>query len=233
MVEIFFYLKKIISFFESPLILVMTFILINIYLLKKNKNPLYKFNIFIFVFLFLFSYGPVANLLSSKLENQYKSLEVIPKNTKKIVLLGGDFDYKVYEIVNLYNKIENAKIILFGNDSTYNFLYAKDKYNILLNSGIDRKNVTLYPHPRDTKSEIKEIKALLGEENFILVANALHMPRIKILCDKLGVKNVYFSPTNYFSKHKYSFFSLPNAQYLYQSKESIHEYIGILYEKIF
>jgi uncharacterized SAM-binding protein YcdF (DUF218 family) len=231
--EVFFYLKKAISIIESPLILVMTFILINIYLLKKNKNPLYKFNIFIFVFLFLFSYGPIANFLSSKLENQYKSLEKIPENIEKIVLLGGDFDYKVYEVINLYNKIENAKIILFGNDSTYNFLYAKDKYNILLNSGIDKKNVTVNFHPKDTKSEIKEIKALLGEENFILVANALHMPRIKILCDKLGVKNVYFSPTNYFSKHKYSFFSLPNAQYLYQSKESIHEYIGILYEKIF
>lgn len=231
--EFLFYLKKIISIFESPLIIVMTFLLINIYLLKKNKNSLYKFNIFIFVFLLLFSYGPIANFLSSKLENQYKSLEIIPENIEKIVLLGGDFDYKVYEVINLYNKIENAKIILFGNDSTYNFLYAKDKYNILLNSGIDKKNVTVNSHPKDTKSEIKEIKALLGEENFILVANALHMPRIKILCDKLGVKNVYFSPTNYFSKHKYSFFSLPNAQYLYQSKESIHEYIGILYEKIF
>jgi uncharacterized SAM-binding protein YcdF (DUF218 family) len=224
-VEVFFYLKKIISIFESPLIIVMVLILINIYSLKKHKNKLYKFNIFIFVFLFLFSYAPIANFLSSKLENQYKSLDIIPENIKKIVLLGGDFDYKVYEVINLYNKIENAKIILFGNDSTYNFLYAKDKYNILLNSGINKENVTVYSHPKDTKSEIKEIKALLGEENFILVSNAL--------CDKLGIKNVYFSPTNYFTKHKYRYISLPKGEYLQQSEKAIHEYLGILYEKIF
>ena len=231
--EIFFYLKKIISIFESPLIMVFLFLIINIYLLKKNKNSLYKFNIFIFIFLFLFSYGPIANLLSSKLENQYQSLKKIPENTKIIVLLGGDFDYKAYETIDLYKKIKDSKIILFGNDSSYNFLYAKNKYNILLNWGVDKKDVIVNSNPKDTKSEIKEIKDLLGNQRFILVANALHMPRVKILCDDAGIENVVFSPTNYFTKHKYSFFSLPDARYLFQSKEAIHEYLGILFEKIF
>jgi uncharacterized SAM-binding protein YcdF (DUF218 family) len=231
--ELLFYLKKIISIFESPLITVIFLFSINIWILIRNKSSLYKLNIFILVFLLLFSYGPFANFLSSKLENQYKSLEIFPKNIKVIVLLGGDFDHKVYEIIKLYKRIENVKLILFGHDSTYNFLYAKDKYNILLNSGIDKKNVLLKPNVRDTKSEIKEIKTLLGDQKFILVANALHMPRVKILCDKIGIKNVIFSPTNYFTKHKYSFLSLPSAKYLFQSKKSIHEYLGILFEKIF
>jgi uncharacterized SAM-binding protein YcdF (DUF218 family) len=231
--EIFFYIKKTISIFESPLIIVMFLLLLNIYFLIKSKNKLYKFNIFIFIILFIFSYAPMANFLSAKLENQYSSLEVVPQNIKQIVLLGGDFDYKVYEVINLYKKINDSKIILFGKDSTYNFLYAKDKYNILLNSGIDKKDVLLYDNPKDTESEIKEIKNLLGDEKFILVANAIHIPRIKILCTKMKLNNIIFSPTNYFTKHSYSFFSLPSAMYLNQSKEAIHEYLGILFEKIF
>lgn len=231
--EIFFYVKKAISIIESPLIIVFIFLLVNIYFLRKFKNLLYKFNLFIFVFLFTFSYGPFANYLSSKLENEMPTVKLIPKDIKYLVLLGGDFNYKVYEIIRLYSELENAKIVLFGQDSTYNFLHAKDKYNILLNSGINKENVIVITHPKDTKSEIKEIKKLLENEKFILVSNAIHLPRVKILCQKAGLENVIFSPTNYFTKHKYRYISLPKAEYLQQSEKAIHEYLGILYEKIF
>jgi uncharacterized SAM-binding protein YcdF (DUF218 family) len=74
-------------------------------------------------------------------------------------------------------------------------------------------------------------KSLIGDEPFILVTSATHMPRAMMLFESLGL-NPIPAPTNFYKTESNSFFIAPEVESFNISRIAIHEYIGILWSKI-
>lgn len=227
-----FSLKKFISFFLEPftfgffiLLLAFIFLFFNSY--KKAK-------IFLFVgivYFFLVSSSIFSNLLMSPLENEYGNQENIDiSKIEYILLLGGDFENRAYEVIKLSQKLKNAKIITSGyqgNMIITDALYAKQE---LISLGIDENRIIMQEEPKDTKEEAIAIKKLLDIKPFILVTSASHMPRAMKIFKSQGLSPLAM-PTA-FTIVKQNANSYLNINDLRKVHMAVHEYLGLTWLKI-
>ncbi|MGB5919460.1 YdcF family protein [Arcobacter sp.] len=227
-----FSLKKFISFFLEPftfgfliLLLAFIFLLFNNY--KKAKSILFVGLIFIF----LISNSLFSNFLISPLENQYKKQKNVDiSKVEYILLLGGDFESRTYEVIKLSLKLKDAKIITSGYAGKMmisDALYAK---NELISLGINENRIIMQEKPKDTIEEAKSIKKLLNNKPFILVTSAYHMPRAMKIFQMQGL-NPIAVPTDFTVKEQKSN-SYLNVKDLRKVSIAIHEYIGLAWLKV-
>jgi uncharacterized SAM-binding protein YcdF (DUF218 family) len=225
-------LKKFISFFLEPftfgfliLLLAFIFLLFNNY--KKAKSILFVGLIFIF----LISNSLFSNFLISPLENQYKNQKNVDiSKVEYILLLGGDFESRAYEVIKLSLKLKDAKIITSGYAGKMmisDALYAK---NELISLGINENRIIMQEKPKDTIEEAKSIKELLNNKPFILVTSAYHMPRAMKIFQMQGL-NPIAVPTDFTVKEQKSN-SYLSINDLRKVSIAIHEYIGLAWFKI-
>lgn len=227
-----FLLKKILSAVLMPLSLGLILGLIGLYFLYKEN--LQKAKIFLtmsFIWIILIAYVPFTNLFLAPLENSYSKLEIIPTNTKYILLLGGDRENRGWEALRLYNKIPNAKIITSGYAGNQKVPEAIKTANILIELGIPQKDIIIHHQPKDTKEEAIKIKKVLGKNKFILITSAYHMPRAIALFKKEGL-NPIPAPTDFKIKKTDNAFSIPKGGNLKKTEQSWHEYLGIIWAKL-
>ncbi len=239
-----FFAKKIITFFVEPLGLILTLGLIGLYFLNKSNDKKAKFFLGSSIFLLLFlSYPPIGNGLIQQLENQYpKYSDKHP--VKYIHILGGghhDNDEwplsaqidnaslkRTIEAISIYKKLSNPdiKLIFTGyagpNNNTPN---AEINAAIARLSGVENKSMVVNGKPKDTADEAIFAKSIIGNNAFILVTSASHMPRAVKLFKKLGM-NPIPAPTDFHSKNK-PLLSAPNIGSLQKSRIAIHELLGI------
>jgi uncharacterized SAM-binding protein YcdF (DUF218 family) len=225
-------LKKFISFFLEPftfgflvLLLAFIFLLFNNY--KKAKSILFVGLIFIF----LISNSLFSNFLISPLENQYKNQKNVDiSKVEYILLLGGDFESRAYEVIKLSLKLKDAKIITSGYAGKImisDALYAKKE---LISLGIKENRIMMQEKPKDTIEEAKSIKKLLNNKPFILVTSAYHMPRAMKIFQMQGL-NPIAVPTDFTVKEQTSN-SYLSVNDLRKVSIAIHEYIGLAWLKI-
>ncbi len=228
--EIGFILKKLISIMILPMSIVLVVFLIGLIFLYKNKTSFSKVILTAaFVLLSLFSYSPVANSLINSLEQQYKKLEKVPNNVQYLLLLGGDFEQRAWEVLRLYSQNKNLKIITSGYEGNYEIPEATRSAGILQHIGIPKENIIIHPQPKDTKEEAIKIKEILSDKPFILVTVAHHMPRAMALFKKEGTNPI--AAPSHFIGNKIKLFSIPNTGSLYKTQIALHEYIGLLWAK--
>jgi uncharacterized SAM-binding protein YcdF (DUF218 family) len=230
-VEITFILKKLISALFMPLSLGLILFLIGLILLHKNYSKAKIVLTISFVWIICISYVPVANLTIKPLENYYNKIELqkIPKETKYIVLLGGDMENRAWEALKILNFLSNAKIITSG----YKGLHGSTSEAILTSNrlqeiGIPKEKIIVYSNTKDTKEEALKIKEKIGLEPFILVTSAYHMPRAVALFKKEGL-NPIIAPTDHQISDNDSIFSVPKGEGLKRFDKAWHEYMGIAF----
>ncbi|WP_428023476.1 YdcF family protein [Arcobacter sp.] len=227
-----FSLKKFISIFLEPftfafllLVLVFIFLIFNSY--KKAKFSLF----FGLIFLFLISNSVVSNFLLSSLENKYKNQNNLDiSKAEYILLLGGDFKSRAYEVIKLNQKLPNAKIITSGYEGDKKItdaLYAKQE---LISMGIDENRIIMQTKPKDTIEEAVAIKKLIKDKSFILVTSAYHLPRAMKIFKKEGL-NPIAVPTDFEIEELKSNRYL-NVKEIKKVHLAIHEYLGILWLEI-
>ncbi|ADG92456.1 protein of unknown function DUF218 [Arcobacter nitrofigilis DSM 7299] len=227
-----FSLKKFVSFFLEPftfgflvLLLAFIFLLFNSY--KKAKVSLFLG----LAFIFLISNSVFSNFLISPLENQYKNQKNIDiSKVEYILLLGGDFESRAYEVIKLSLKLKDTKIITSGyagKKLISDALYAK---NELISLGINENRIIMQDKPKDTIEEAISIKKLINNKPFILVTSAYHMPRAMKIFKMQGL-NPIAMPTNFMAKKQKSN-SYLSIKDLKKVSIAIHEYIGLAWLKI-
>lgn len=240
-------IKKFISFFFEPLGIVITLFILGLYYLYKQKHK--RAGRFLFgsvLSLILFSYPPVANYLIAPLENQYQKYQYI-QDVKYIHVLGNghttdqtqplssqvtnDGTKRVLEGIILHNNMPETTIIFTG------YKGRTDTPNAVMNSklsyalGVEENATLLNPKPEDTREEAEFTKTVVGEEPFILVTSASHMPRAMMLFRSLGM-NPIAAPTAFYKDSEVSWMRLPSAHALFVSTLAMHEYLGIVYAQI-
>ncbi|HIP13894.1 MAG TPA: hypothetical protein EYG74_00210 [Sulfurimonas autotrophica] len=242
-----FFLKKFVTFFLEPLGLVVTLVIIGLYFLHVKRAGFAKvfFSSALFLLL-LFSYPPFANFLVQNLENQYPKFDY-KSNVKYIHVLGNGHNTdlsqpissqissagtkRVLEGLIIHKKLPNSKIIFTGYAGDTNTTNAVMNAKLAHALGVDYNNMIINGKPTDTKEEALFTQTLVGDEAFILVTSATHMPRAMMLFRSLGMHPIP-APTNYYKSEFRGYLRKPEPLYFYISSIAIHEYLGILWAKL-
>ena len=221
-VDIGFLIKNILSTLLMPLSFGIFLGILALWYLYLNK--LFKAKLFLFfslIWISFISYKPTSYFLLQVLEKQYPKLEKIPLNTHYIVLLGGDQNNRTWEALRLYHKMPHAKIITSGYKHQ-----AENTRQLLIESGIPIEDILIQAKPKDTQEEAMAIKKRLGQQNFILITSAYHMPRSIRIFEKEGLHPTP-APTDF--QHSNSFKTTPQGSYLKKTEQAWHEYLGLLW----
>ena len=231
-VELSFMLKKIVSVAVMPLSLGVITIIIALLLLMFNQvktgKKLLKISIFWIV---LISWAPFANLMLKPLESAYPKLEKIPDNIEYILLLGGDRDKRAWEVLRLYHKIPNVKIITSGFSLHDKLSDANKTAQLLMDSGIPSDKILMQEEAKTTFEEALWMKKRVGDKPFILITAAYHMPRAYGLFKKAGL-NPIAAPADFNRPEEYGFFSMLQSVHLQNTEHAWHEYLGLFIYKI-
>jgi uncharacterized SAM-binding protein YcdF (DUF218 family) len=107
-------------------------------------------------------------------------------------------------------------------------------YNAALELGIRPDDIVLEKDSKDTKDEALFIKEMLGDERFILVTSASHMPRSLALFRKQGMDPIP-STTDFLIKDnglQKSISIFPSTDDIDMAKRAVYEYLGIAWAKL-
>jgi uncharacterized SAM-binding protein YcdF (DUF218 family) len=238
-----FILKKFISFFVQPFGIILSLFVIGFYFLFTKKDKLAKILLSsAFGVLLLFSYPPFSNFLVENLENKYQKYDY-KHDVKYIHVLGGGhntdpsqplssqlFATRLIEGIVIHKQIKDSKIILTGYEGDTNTSNAQMSASLAVALGVYKDNLIVNGKPKDTKEEALFTKSIVGDESFVLVTSATHMPRSMKLFKSLGL-NPIAAPTD-FHKDKFDYFCAPDISSLRNSQIAMHEYIGMLWNLI-
>lgn len=245
--DIGFLLKKFVSFFVEPYGMVLFFFFIGLLFLFFKKYKKAKiFLVLAFGTLLLFSYPPFSNFLVSSLENKYHKYDYKQK-VKYIHVLGNGHNTDIKQPISsnitdagikrdiegiiIYKHMHGSKIIFTGFEGSTNITTAQMNANLAIALGVDKKDIIINGKPKDTYEEAIYIKSIVGSEPFILVTSATHMPRAMMLFKSLEL-NPIPAPTDFHKKEFRGFLRTPGIGSLNNSQMAIHEYLGILWNKI-
>lgn len=224
-----FTLKKIISFFIMPVSIGLMLCLITFYFLMANQIKKAKIVLSLtFVWFFLISFAPFSNALVKPLEDVYPKISDEIQGIEYVLLLGGDFQNRAYEVLRLYQRIKNLKIITSGYEGAKQISDAQEAKEKLMQLGVQEEDIIVQATPKDTFEEAIEVKNIIQDKPLLLVTSALHMPRAMLIFKNEGV-NVIAAPTHFLYQEEVSFYHLVGAKYMLNTQQAIHEYVGILY----
>ncbi len=257
-----FILKKIISAFVYPLPISLLLSFLGLYLLwftAKQKAGKVFVSVGLLI-LTLFSYGVISDKLLISLERQYdtfdtKSTSVVKKiedesTIKFVVVLGGGHTLdpelplisqigrnslvRLIEGIRIYRTLPGAKLLLSGGGVLDLNSVAEIMARVAREIGVPDRDIILESKSRDTRDEALFIKPIVGNEPFVLVTSASHIPRSMALFKKLGMDPIP-APIGHIVKygHGPSVFSIfPRTGYIKKSELAIHEYLGLIWAKL-
>ena len=249
--EFLFLAKKVITFFIEPLGLILTLTTIGLYFFYKSSYTKAKLFLSFSLLLLLFlSYPPVGNLLIQQLESQYSKYDYKDDNIAYIHVLGSGHNEnnkwplssqinsaslkRTIEGITIYKKLNNPdiKLIFTGYSGFRNTIpNAEINASIARIAGINNQNIIINGEPKVTKEEVDFTKSILGDNSFILVTSASHMPRAVKLFNDVGL-NPITAPTD-FHGNDFSLLTAPNISSFEKSSIAIHEYLGIIWSYLF
>jgi len=258
-----FVVKKIIAHFLFPFPLCLEILLVGLFFLfftKKQRTGKIIVSIGI-AMLILFGNFFFSHSLIRKLEQKHPPLllnswaqEDGPKNlysAKWIVVLGGGAisdpnlpvtnhlcaisHVRLLEAIRLYREIPGSKLVLSGGKVFNTVPEAEIMAEIATEIvRVKPEDIILESQSMDTSDEARRIKPIVGNDTFILVTSASHMPRSVAMFKKLGMNPVP-APTEFASLEppKISpglFF--PAADSLETTRRAFYEYLGLIWAKL-
>jgi len=241
------FLKKFITFFVEPLGLVITLFVLGIYYFYARKeNRAEKFFLSSIFLLLLFSYPPFANFLIMNLEEKYPKYEN-KESVKYIHVLGNSHNTdptqpisshlssaatkRVLEGIVIHKSQPDSKIIFTGYAGDTSRDNADMSAELAVALDVNVSDLIINGNPTDTQEEALFCKTMVGDEPFVLVTSASHMPRAMMLFESLGMHPIP-APTAFYKEESRGYMRAPSVDALYKSTVAMHEYIGILYAKI-
>jgi uncharacterized SAM-binding protein YcdF (DUF218 family) len=204
--------------------------------------------------LVLLSYSVGSEALLEHLERQYPALlnptaiasaAAEKKPIKWIVVLGGGAVsdpqlpvtsrisgaslYRIVEAVRLHRQIPGSKLVLSGGGVWGNEPEAEVMARVALIMGVKAQDLVLEATSKDTEEQARNLRAMVGEDKFILVTSASHIPRSMAFFKKRGM-NPIPAPAGYQVQHgegivPRSFFPDPGG--LQQAETAFYEYMGL------
>ena len=236
-----------------PMALILLFIGLCFFWFSTKKLMANIFLISGFLLLLAASLSFFPALLLNSLENQYQPIKSLPNNIHNIVVLGGGVRSdttmppntqlkaaslsRLIEGIRLYHLYQVAHqpvtLVLSGGRVFGSPAEAGVMQNIAVILGVNVADIKLEAGSRDTHEEALYLQKQLGNQPFLLVTSAYHMPRAMALFTKIGLQPIA-APTQYMSDVDSTRVDayLPSSNYLVMSDVAIHEYLGVWWGKL-
>ena len=205
-----FILKKVLGGLLLPLpfiLLIMATALLLLWMTRWQKTGKVFFSLS-WLLLLLLSLQPVADNLLRPLETTYPTYQTDGHEpVKYVVVLGGGYTYnpawapssnlisnslpRVAEGIRIYRANPGSKMIFTGAKAMTNPMSSAAVAGKVAESlGVPESDIILLDKPKDTHQEALQVKEMLGEQPFVLVTSANHMPRAIIFIRQLGLRPV-------------------------------------------
>ncbi len=260
--RIMFALKKLLSAALQPcslLLAVMAVGLIFLYLNKRQRTAKALLTAGL-ALLALLSLGPVARTLVRPLEMTYppllaevtQAVSTLPDGSpapRWVVVLGGgkseDDDLapvhklseaslvRLAEGIRLQRLLPGSKLVLSGGADGEETSEAETLAAASASLGVSPDRLVLESQSRDTIDEVRALRALLGEDRFVLVTSAMHLPRAMAMFKKAGLSPIP-APTDYLAiggdSDMLGWF--PHAGAGQMIERALHEYLGLFWAKV-
>ncbi len=252
-----FLLKKIVAPFLFPVPLSILFSLAGLFLLfftrrRRTGKILVAVGVLIFA---LLSFGQISSKIIDPLEQQYSAYspalsQIESDPVAYVVVLGGGHVtdptlpvtsqlsspslIRLVEGIRVYRKNPGSKMIVSGGRVFDPLPEAKTLAAAAQVLGMKGDDIIMESDSKDTKDQALLIKKIVGENRFVLVTSASHMPRAMALFRKVGMDPIP-APAGHVLKQKRQlspgqFF--PSAVSLQKSERAVHEYLGILWARL-
>ena len=249
MLEFAFYIKKFITFFVEPYGIFFILFSLVIYFINDKKYKVAKYFLrILFILMFLFAYPPFSNFLINSLEDRYskynytqhiaiKYIHVlgnghIEDDSQPLSSLISDAGAKrVIEGVIIHKNILNSKLIFTGYKNRTNISNALMNAKLAIALGVNKNYIIMNHKTKDTKEELMFIKSVLGSQHYILVTSATHMQRAINLSNSLGL-NPIPAPTDFHKNKTSNYIQFPSISALEETRIAIHEYIGMVWNRL-
>jgi uncharacterized SAM-binding protein YcdF (DUF218 family) len=190
-----------------------------------------------------------ADLLISPLERRYAPLSqeaVVQSNAAYVVVLGSGYSpregipitaaldpdglTRIVEGVRLARLIGGARLVMSGGAHAGGMPPSHGYAALARSLGIHDDRLVILDEPLDTSGEAKAVVALVGDEPFILVTSAYHMPRAVLRMRDAGASPIP-APTGQVTREATSRtwrYWFPSAGGLGKSERAVHEYLGLV-----
>ncbi|MGA7741397.1 MAG: ElyC/SanA/YdcF family protein [Polyangia bacterium] len=260
-----FALKKLLSAALQPgfvLLIVMLVGLILLWFSKKQRaaKALLTAGLALLALLFL---DPVARALVRPLEATYppllaeatQTVSSLPDGSPAprwvVVLGGGHIDNRslaasqqlsaptlarLAEGIRLQRLLPESKLVLSGGGNRHEATEAGLLAGAGTSLGAPRERMVLESQSRDTIDEVRALHATLGQERFVLVTSATHLPRAMAMFEKAGM-NPIPAPTDYLDADESAdvgrlFALIPRAGAAGTIERALHEYLGLFWARL-
>lgn len=243
--EIEFLLKKLIGALLMPWSLFLCLLLFCLLLgsLRKHLGKIALLGVVVFSVLMS---APVGFALFADYERQYSppDLSLERNQVRWIVVLGGGVYSdeagrsalsrlhpvalaRLVEGLRLARQLPDARLVFTGSGVVVNDSNAEMYAEAAQELGFDTERMLKLGEPKDTASEAKAIKRLVGGESFLLVTSAVHLPRAMRLMQQHQLQPIA-APANYdFSPGPYHWLAyLPQENRLAAMRRLWHEQVG-------
>lgn len=148
--------------------------------------------------------------------------------------LAGSSLARVVEGVRLKREFPQAKLLLSGARVFDPVAVAEAMSKVAQSLGVDQNEIALDLEARDTEEEARVIKSMIGEDRFIMVTSASHMPRAMGLFVKQGMQPIP-APTEHVQKTNQGASPAdyaPGSGGIYKAERATYEYLGWWWAKL-
>lgn len=256
-----FLFKKIVGPFFYPLSICLEILLLGLVLLWfTRKQRAGKIVVALGTFLLLlFSSDLFANFILRPLEYRYPPVtDVSPGESgtqniftsiKWIVVLSGgkisDPDIpaasqllsasiiRLVESIQLHRELPGSKLILSGGGVLSSISEGKILAQVAQALGVNPQELVTETESKDTEDQARSIGKIVGQDRFILVTSASHMPRALALFRKQGMQPLPYPVGHLVIGRNVDLVSLfPSAENLYKCQIAAYEYLGWIWSKL-
>lgn len=244
-----FFFSKVLLFLIKPIVWVFVILILAIKTKdqKKRKKRLWISVIVLFVF--------SNNFLASEILSYYEAPYPTPQKHDVGIVLGGFSDLnkrnnqiefgvsgdRLFQAISLYKKGEIKKIMVSGGsgnllDTTVKEADLARDYLKLI--GIPDSSVLIENTSRNTIenaiNSLAIVKKYKPNAKILIITSAWHIPRARLIFDRLSSNKLSYYPTNYLSNRDYDIrsFIIPDPLALNSWELLIKEWIGLIVDRI-
>ncbi len=241
-----FELKKIITAFIMPLpfLLVLGFLGLLFLWFSRHKRVGSTLVSCSIIGIFLVSFQPVATRLLMPIERQYTAFIPDDRPVDYILVLGNGHVVddelpptseltrtalmRLTEGIRILRYYPNSTLILSGYSGGTEISHARMLAKVAVALGVSKNRIVLLETAQDTWEEAYQSSVVVGDNPFVVVTSASHMPRALKEFKELEL-TPYAAPTNYLAhdniKQPWEWLS-PKARYLEQTEHYWYETLG-------
>ena len=249
-----FLLKKIVAPLFFPLSLCLEILLAGIFLLwftRRQKAGKIIVSMGVVVLIAL-SYGVASETLLRPLEYKYPPMTDISAvlDVEWVVVLSGGSSsdahlpitgrlshaslVRLVEGIRIHRKLLKSKLILSGGGAFNTIAEAKSMADVAVALGMNDEEIVLESESKDTKDQARLIQKIVGNNRFVLVTSASHMPRSMALFEKRGMRPIP-APIGHKVKERQKItpaIFFPSAGRIEKVERAFYEYLGLVWAKL-